>query len=366
MILAALTLAAKDVRLLLRDPMALFWALGFPVLFALLMGNVLMGGLSRPLGPLSVAAVDEDGSRASRGFFTALEATRAVVLHPTDAEAALRQVRHGERVALVRLPSGFAERVARQDWPVVELGVDPSRSAEAAYLHGHVLQALVAMARPESPGGHEPVRWVEALAPGAARSGFELALPMAVVWALIGCSATFAVSMVAERTAGTLLRLQAAAIGVRTIVAGKALACLAACLVSGGLLWGIASLLFGLRGVNVPALGLAMGSVALCFVGLSMALGAAGRTEQAVTGAGWGTLVLMAMLGGGMIPLLAMPPWMRRLSELSPVKWAITSLEGATFRGLPAAELLPRCGVLAAVGLAGVLLGAELLRRADT
>ena len=56
-----------------------------------------------------------------------------------------------------------------------------------------------------------------------------------------------------------------------------------------------------------------------------------GRTPQAVAGFSSGILMPLAMIGGGMIPLMAMPPWMLRVSDLSPVKWGIYALEGAIF-----------------------------------
>ncbi|MGB1017226.1 MAG: ABC transporter permease, partial [Nannocystaceae bacterium] len=42
---------------------------------------------------------------------------------------------------------------------------------------------------------------------GKPKSSFELTFPAAIVWALMGCVATFSLSMVRERTMGTLLRL---------------------------------------------------------------------------------------------------------------------------------------------------------------
>jgi len=44
--------------------------------------------------------------------------------------------------------------------------------------------------------------------------------------------------------------------------------------------------------------------------------------------------IAAAMIGGVMIPLIAMPPWLLSLSNISPMKWAILSYEGAIWRGL--------------------------------
>ena len=71
----------------------------------------------------------------------------------------------------------------------------------------------------------------------------------------------------------------------------------------------------------------------------------------------------MAMFGGGMIPLAFMPDFFARLSNFSPVKWAILSLEGAIWREFSFAEMLPPLAVLLAIGAAGSALGIYLLRR---
>ena len=63
-----------------------------------------------------------------------------------------------------------------------------------------------------------------------------------------------------------------------------------------------------------------------------------------------------------MIPLFVMPSWMQAVSNLSPVKWGILALEGATWRGFSAAEMAVPLGVLVLVGLAGFAPGVRLFR----
>jgi ABC-2 type transport system permease protein len=75
--------------------------------------------------------------------------------------------------------------------------------------------------------------------------------------------------------------------------------------------------------------------------------------------------MLMAMFGGGMIPLAFMPSWMQILSHGSPVKWAIFAMEGAIWRDFTPAEMLLPCAVLLALALAFFTLGVLLLRRAS-
>ena len=97
-----------------------------------------------------------------------------------------------------------------------------------------------------------------------------------------------------------------------------------------------------------------------------MLMSVIGKTEESVSGAAWGANMLMAMFGGGMIPLLFMPGFMRTLSNFSPVKWSILALEGSIWRGFTPSEMLLPCGVLVAVGAICLSIGTTILSRASS
>jgi ABC-2 type transport system permease protein len=96
-----------------------------------------------------------------------------------------------------------------------------------------------------------------------------------------------------------------------------------------------------------------------------MLISTLGRTERAVGGAGWGIMLLMSMLGGGMIPLIAMPGWLQTASHASPVKWAILAMEGAIWRGFSLAEMLLPCAILVGVGGAAFAAGVANFARIE-
>lgn len=196
------------------------------------------------------------------------------------------------------------------------------------------------------------------------RSAFAISFPQGIVWALIGCSMSFVLSIVSERTKGTLVRLRAAPISGAQILGGKALACfLTAAGVSATLL-AIMTLL-GVRAPSPMLLVAAVLAASCCFVGLMMAFAAVSRTESAASGLGWAAMLVMAMLGGGMVPLFVMPEFMQRVSVVSPMRWTVLALEGAIWRGYSAADLALPCGILLAIGAAGFAAGAAAFRRAS-
>ena len=328
-----------------------------------------------------------------------------------------RSCGEAKRIAWVALSPGFGEAAANPfgaGTPSVEVGIDPTRKAEAAMLEGllareaaeglqerlsdreasrrMVADALSRLryAPPWSPEKKrnerflgELERWLaEAPAEGGGvrlqplaveqkaaapdrrgpRHSFEFTFPQGMLWGLLACAANFAIGLVRERTTGTMGRLLTAPLTRRQILLGKALACLLAMVAVEALLVTVGVLGFGVRPTSWTLLAAAVLAAAAAFTGIMMALSVAAETEQSASGAAWATLLVVALLGGGMVPLFVMPGWMLTASGVSPAKWAILAFEGALWRGFSPAEMGLPLGVLLAIGAAGLVLGTRLFR----
>lgn len=430
-----LAIAWKDLRLLARDRAGFFWVLGWPFLMALFFGSII-GGDDGP-SPMKIALVDRDRSDFSGAFGAELRRSEALDVTEAPPDSALLLVRRGRLVGYVALLPGMGRSLGfgDADSSFIELGLDPSRRAEAGYLEGLVTQALfqsmqgsfgaggvgratiqervaaVAADTTLTPARRENLtsfftnleRFLGSMdsvsgaaagatsaggAPGTAdsarglgpnlkivavaeegdgpRSAFEVTFPSAMMWALIGVCMSFAVSIVHERLTGTFLRLRLAPISRTHILAGKGLAAYVAALGATGLLLAFGALVLGVRVASVPKLAAAVLASAFCFVGLMMLISALGRTHQTVAGAGWALLLVMSMTGGGMIPLIAMPPWMQVVSNFSVVKWGVLAVEGAIWRGFSWNEMLVPVSILLAVGAMAFWVGARALHRSET
>jgi ABC-2 type transport system permease protein len=372
---AAWYIAVKDLRALSRDRLALFWVLGFPLLFALFLAGVLEAGLGGETAKLSVGLVVKSEAPPVAALRAELERSTRLTLAATSAASAEERVRRGDDVAFVVLEAG-AGGTPDLNLPKVHILVDPAHVLDGERVRAEVLLALEkvlsraneAEASATAPAvGVRPTQSVSVQTLGTAnvpRGAADYVFAPAVLWGLIGCSACFAISIVAERARGTLQRLAAAPISRASILFGKALACALAC--SGVAL--LISLVMGVAlGVSFPAGGkllLALASSVACFSGITMLLSVLGKTEQSVAGAGWGSLIVLAMLGGGMVPQSFMPPWLSAFGSVSPVSWGIVALEGALWRGFSYVELAPHCALLLGTGCACFALGSLRLRRA--
>lgn len=418
------TLAMKDLLVLSRDKGAMFWMLGMPILFAVFFGAVFGGNGPDESNPLQVAVVADGLTEPGKRFVQRLDASDAIAIDIVPRAEAEELVQKGRRLAwleVVHVPDEDLGMFAGEA-PEVNLGIDPSRGAERGLLQGLVTEAMFAgfrdlMSNPEKTRGQlrrmgdrlaadADVPMLQKLAlktffkafdeflttpvvtgesgktAGTAfepklhlvevareRSGppsmYSVSFPQSVLWAILGSAAGFAMSLARERTTGTMVRLLTAPLSRAQILAGKALACALACCIVTALLITVGALMFGVTVGSVPLLALATVASALCFAGITMLLGSLARTEQAVSGIAWGTLLVFAMLGGGMVPQIGMPGWMLSAGSISPARWAITALEGAIWRGFTPAEMALPCIVLTAVGVVALAIGCTRLSRAD-
>jgi len=436
-----LTMAMKDLRLMSRDWLGMFFIIGFPIAMGIFFGTIMgsMGGGDSV--SLSVAIVDEDNSPMSERFVKELEATGNIQIEKLGRKESMERVRRGRLVGMIAIPKGFGETagIMWMEGPAIELGVDPSRGAESSMLQGFIMQATgkLMMARFQDPASLRPLieqaqreiasvddvpssmrpmlvqmmgsldaflkSWADVRsqesetdgAPTAATPGFQLArietidvtreapkgstealirqlrskwdisFPQAMLWGVLACAAGFAITMVRERKQGTFLRLQVAPVSRAQVVAGKATACFVAVLGVIGVMVALGAGL-GMRPRSPGLLLLASVCIAFCFVGIMMLMSVIGKSEEAVSGAAWGANMFMAMFGGGMVPLLFLPGFMRALSNFSPVKWSILALEGSIWRGFTLGEMLLPCAVLVVVGAVCLTIGTVVLSRATS
>ena len=417
-----LFLALKDLKVLLSSKGNIFWVFGFPALFALLFGAIYSGVGKEPSG-IKIAVVDEDKSEFSGSYISKLESEEALKIVRAGRDEAIEQVRKGQIAAAVVLKKGFGdgfEAMFNSDDPKLEIASDPSRKMEGGYLQG-----LLAKAQFEAMGEKFTDRkwmrsqinlWRDEVKDANERdteqaklysnffdsfdtllkdvneknynagfkgdmlnfakldvsreyngpiTPFQITFPQALLWGILGCTATFAISIVKERTHGTFERLRVGPIGRAHILGGKGLACFITCCLIICALYACAKIIFRMPIGNLPLFVLAVLCTLLCFVGIMMFICTLGRTEQSVGGAGWAMIMIMAMFGGGMIPLAFMPSWLRSLSHISPVKWGIFALEGAIWRNFSLTEMISPCLVLLAIGAAAFLLGVVMLRRQE-
>ncbi len=195
------------------------------------------------------------------------------------------------------------------------------------------------------------------------QNSYATSFPQGIVWGILGIVSAFSLSLVSETRQGTMARLLSMPVSRRQILGGKALGCFLTLVTVISILMVVGVAFFDISIQNPAVLLLAILASALGFTGLMMLLSVLGKTEKSASGMTWAVLMIMAMTGGGMIPLFAMPRWMAGLGQFSPVQWTVMSFEGALWRQFSVAEVLPYALMLALLGAGGFLLGSYLFER---
>lgn len=364
---AVLVLAAKDLRLLLRDRAAAFFTFAFPVAVALLFGYVFSGTTGEPL---RVAVLVEQDSAPARELVRLMEADGAfAVVRAPSREAGEALVRATDAVALVTVPADWESRVAtvRTGGSAgLRIEFDPARRAEGGLLVGKMHELGFRAAFGEAAASWRPVTVDAAEMPmerGVPTNSFAISFSQGVAWALFGAVLSFCAGIAEERQRGTLVRLLVSPMRPATILLGKAVACFIACMAAEWLVVAVGAAFFGVEVSSWAWLAAATAATAFGFSGLMMLLAGGFRTQGGAQGAGRAVLLVLAMVGGGTVPLVFMPGALRTVSDVSPFKWAVLVAEGCTWRGWGAAEMWLPLVALVAIGTIGLVAGAALVRR---
>jgi ABC-2 type transport system permease protein len=292
----------------------------------------------------------------------------AVVRSPS-VQQALSDKQAGRVSAVVEVPRGFATEqqipfphvIADRDSPIgqsVAFALAQGLAEAGAAARSAAGGASITPAALAAVAGPPPVRLVD-VGGGTTRSligYFGPAVAMVFLFFGIGLGAR---SVLAERQAGTLARLQVAPVAFSRVLAGKLLAMVALSLTSVLVVWATTTWLLGATwgdptGVAVLTLAVvvAMGAIALLVTVMA-------RTEAQADAATAGIGFALALLGGNFFPPGSLPSFMERLSLLTPNGWGLQGYGALAIdgKGLDAVwtPVLALLAITAAFGSVAVL-----------
>ena len=170
------------------------------------------------------------------------------------------------------------------------------------------------------------------------KQGIGLLMPTAVqqnvpAWAMFGIFfivVPLAGSLLRERQNGTLARMLVLPVSYSVLLIGKLIAFGLVCLCQFGLivalgrwllpLMGTDSFVFGEQYLTISVMLL---SVICAATGYGVLLGSVAKSYEQALMFGPISVVIAAAIGGVMVPVYAMPPLMRELSNISPLGWGL-------------------------------------------
>ena len=293
----------------------------------------LLQGLLMKVGFQCVARAFQDPAVSARMLSQARLALTAMSAVPSERQASMREMLDA---------ADAMQRALRRTRAAEADGADPA---------GEGLGRLVQVREIEFTREGEPPA-----------NAFAITFPQGVAWGFMGLVGAFGASLAEERRRGTMLRLLTAPVGRLGVLGGKALGCFLGGLLVTALLTATATLALGVHVQRWDLLAAAAVASAFAFSGLAVGMAGFFRHEGSARSAGNAVVLVLAMVGGGTIPLAFMPEFLRMASKASPFSWSILAIEGAVWRGFGAAEMAVPLGVLTALGLAGLLFARSAMR----
>ncbi len=344
------SLALAMARGFLRDRMAVFFSLLFPLMFLVLFGGLLGGdGVSRS-DVVQVGAVpllDDASAEARRGYDDVLRIERS-----DDLGAALDELRAGD-----------VDAVVTQDGDDVVLHYSQADQVVAGTVRG-TFQAIVQSANVDATGQAPAYALRAERVEDESLETIQFVTPGLLGWA-VAMSATFgaATNLVVWRRDGLLRRLRLSPVRTSSVVLARVVVSLGVAAVQAAVFVGLAVGAFGLQLAGswymvVPLL--AAGTLAFLSVGLLA--GSVARTEEAAVGMANFVVLPMAFLSGSFFALDGAPGWLQAVSRVLPLRWLNDGMLDVMVRGDgPAAALAP-IGALLAFTLVLTALAARLFR----
>jgi ABC-2 type transport system permease protein len=188
----------------------------------------------------------------------------------------------------------------------------------------------------------------------------QQSVPAYAIFGVFFIAHTLATGFVRERADGTLRRLLVTPLTRRALLLGKLLPYVLVNLVQVAGMLAVGALLFGVHlGDPVALLGLSLATSASA-TGIGLCVAAVGRTEAQVGALAVSISIVLAALGGLMVPSYVMPGAMRALAIATPHAWALQGFHDVMLRGAGLAGVSGEIGILVLFAIA--FFGAAALR----
>lgn len=359
-------LVRKEFLLMLRDPHALAVLFIMPTLFLVLMAGAMSNYLQDKPPALRLVLQAAPNGSYEQVFRAALEAQLpgSELLAQGDA--------HSARISL---PANFSETLLDDEQQGLALSFPPQLDKlSRQHLRGAMRIALAQtrlLAFLEDSGELEAglplakrlalvqqrtqseVEEHELLASGdlsGRANASQLSVPAWLIFGMFFVALPMAGGFQREQQSGALLRFRALDLSLATLALSKLLPYFAINLVQFVLLLsiGVHGLpLLGLQGLALPGspagyVLLAI-SLSLATCGLGLLLAALARSAEQALLLGGGINIILAALGGIMVPKSVMPQAMGQLAEVSPMSWALDAFLTLLVGQGSLADITPYC-----------------------
>ena len=382
----------KDLLLLLRDKVGITFIFIMPVILVLIITSIQNSAFDIVnSNKVPVLIYNQDKGEAANQFLDALEKIGLFdlrILQDSILPADLAARMHKEDALLaIAIPKGFSDRLAKRAsvtankaFQILEMpdnNLNQTLPIDTVILYYHpVLQANYRLNIQN--GLHSAMKMVEtkqilkvvyqSLNEGTTeqnvdedifKSGIDVVevpvsrggmksipnasqhnIPAWTIFAMFFIVISLGSSLVKEKLSGSHLRLKTLPTNYLLSLVSKLILYTGVCLAQVLLIFSLGVYLFphiGLPALNLPQdiFGLFLVSLvsALCAVSYALCIGVYARTQEQANGFGAVSIVILAAIGGILVPAFAMPEAFRPFMAISPLHWSLESYYGLFLEG---------------------------------
>ena len=204
---------------------------------------------------------------------------------------------------------------------------------------------------------------------GAKQGGASIAYYAGAVMVLFSLFAAMhgALTLVDERRAGIADRILAGPSGIGPVVTGKLLFLIVQGAAQAAVIFATAQIDYGVAVTAHLGLWLVTTAVAAtASAGLALGLVALCRTREQAQMLSTFVILILAAVGGSMVPRFLMPPWLQEVGWWTPHAWVIEAYQGLLWRDAGPEALYKPWIVLISIGAAGFAVAQVASRRIRT
>ncbi|MCG7850172.1 MAG: ABC transporter permease [ANME-2 cluster archaeon] len=370
-------IAAKDLKIILRDRNALLMMFLVPMLIISVSGLALGGDFEQNIR-IGVLIVDLDNDKISRGFVEFLENVDILDVDMESNEFAARdRVKNQEYGRLVIIPLGFTESVMTGQDTELLIITNPTEESQNTVLEKIVesyasristnvvvvktasaygipvhteeqIQEIVDTAEQFVQPPPVEVRVESTTSNLAEFSSFTQYVPgFAVMFLLFTTVQIGSVSLIKEQEAGTLRRLVTAPISRAEIIGGKIASTFIRGFVQLTVLMYFGNVVFGLDlGSDTLALLILIAAITLASTGLGLLVAVLVNTADQADSVSLLLVLIMSAVGGSWWPLFIEPQFMQDMAHFTITAWAMEGFYDLLYFDLGLAGIVEEVGML--------------------
>ena len=329
-----LELAKRNLKETYRDPLALGFLLGFPLVFMVLFGAIFSGDTS---SSYPIGVIDDDNTPLSQAFIDDALANVPTleVSNYDDTTTTLKDLKLGDLKAYIVIPQGFGEQVS-QNWEGEETNItlnityDESDIMLSEQLISTINAATRSFARIEIPVTinanpihiETEITYIDYMGPGIIIFGLLILIP------------TSARIMVSDKEKGFMFRLLTTPARPLDFISGYSL-CLVVIATIQIIIFIAAAWGFGMDIVGSLWLTfLIFLLTGLCSIGIGMVVASLSKSENQAEPLCWLFSMPLAILSGVWFSIEMLPSYLRNVAYAFPYAHAIDASRAILIRGV--------------------------------